>query len=90
VRARRRDNDLRINTATLREREEARQREEEKRREQDHFRRKREQSERDVNRGVNIPQLNTDQMRIVKRGLNALFKTELNAMMEKMMPESER
>jgi hypothetical protein len=90
VRSRRRDHDLRINPATFREQEEARHREDEKRQEQEQFRRKKEQYERNVSRGVNIPQLNTDQMRRVKQGLNALFKTELKPMMERMLPETDR
>jgi hypothetical protein len=62
-----------VNSSAFYEREEARRREEEKRREQDQFRRKREQYERNVSRGVNIPQLNADQMRRVKQGLKTLF-----------------
>jgi hypothetical protein len=79
---------LRVSPAALQEREEARRREEEKRREQDAFRRKGQHFKTNVSRGVNIPQLNGDQMRRVKRGLNALFETELNTMMEKTLTES--
>jgi hypothetical protein len=83
VRARaRRNHSLRINPAIERERAEARRLEEEKRRKQEVLRRKREQYERKVSLGVNIPQLNADQMRRVKHDLSAPFETQLNPMME--------
>jgi hypothetical protein len=50
------------------------------------FRRRREELLECVEQGVNIPQLNADQMRKVKGGLVELFNEEINPMMAKMQP----
>jgi hypothetical protein len=51
------------------------------------FIRKKNHHEANVSRGVNIPQLNAQQMKSVKAGLSDLFKNELNRMIAKMMPD---
>jgi hypothetical protein len=80
---------LRINPELANQRGAQEQAETARRRKCREFTRKKEQYERNISRGVNIPQLNADQMRRVKEGLSALFKWELNPILEDMMPRSD-
>jgi hypothetical protein len=84
-----RDHGLRINPALIAERRQMQQEEEQKQRRQLEYIRKSEQHQRNISRGVNIPQLNSEQMRRVRVGLSDLFRSELNPMMERMFPESD-
>jgi hypothetical protein len=51
------------------------------------FIRKKSQHEKNVSRGVNIPQLNAQQRKNMKNGLSNLFKNELNPMIMRTMPD---
>jgi hypothetical protein len=81
--------DLRINSELANHREAQEQTETTRRRCCQEFIRKKEQDERHISRGVNIPQLNADQMRRVKEGLSDLFEGELNPILEDMMLRSD-
>jgi hypothetical protein len=85
----RRDHDLRMNPRWKEQSE--KRAEEEARRiwKCNEFIKRKEQYERLVSRGVNIPQLNAEQMRKVKVGLSDLFRGELNPILEQMMPRTE-
>jgi hypothetical protein len=85
----RRDHGLRINPALVVQREEAEREAERREQLQREMVTKKEELERNISRGVNIPQLNTDQMRRVKVGLEDLFRSQLNVQMEKFFPETE-
>jgi hypothetical protein len=71
-----------LNAALIVHQEKVQRAEAEKRRIQEDFIRKKEHYEREISRGVNIPQLNVDQIRRVKMSLSDLFKSELNPMLE--------
>jgi hypothetical protein len=49
--------------------------------------RKKEHYENQTMAGVNVPQLNSEQMRKVKQGLSSLFADEINPMLSKFKPE---
>jgi hypothetical protein len=85
----RRDNELRTNPQAAAERERQEHAETERRQKCTEFIRKKEQYERNISRGVNIPQLNAAQMRRVKEGLSDLFRGELNPILEQMMPRTD-
>jgi hypothetical protein len=85
----RRDNSLPIHPAFVVQRQEARRAEFEAIAECEEFLRKKEHSERHISQGVNIPQLNADQMRRVKEGLSDLLKGELNPLSTRMMPRTD-
>jgi 3-dehydroquinate dehydratase len=85
----RRDNSLRINPALVVQREEAQRVELEEIAQREEFVRRKEHYERQISQGVNIPQLNADQMRRVKEGLSDLFKGELNPLLTRMMPRTD-
>jgi hypothetical protein len=78
-----------VNPALIVQQEEVQRAEAEKRRIREDFIRKKEHYEREISRGMNIPQLNADQMRRMKVGLIDLFKGELNPMLEQMMTEGD-
>jgi hypothetical protein len=61
----------------------------ERRRKCQEYNRKKEKYERNIDRGVNIPGLKTDQMRRVKQCQSELFKSELNPILEKMTPKTD-
>jgi hypothetical protein len=85
----RRDHDLRMNPR-WKEQSEKRAEEEARRFSKcNEFIKKKEQYERLVSRGVNIPQLNAEQMRRVKEGLSDLFRGELNPILEQMIPRTD-
>jgi hypothetical protein len=84
-----RDLDLRVNPRLTAERVRQEQEKEERRMRCREYIRKKEQYERYISRGVNIPQLNTEQMRKVKEGLSDLFKGELNPLLEQMMSRTD-
>jgi C-terminal processing protease CtpA/Prc len=76
------DYNLRVNPELAAQRETQDRAEMERRqRYEDHIRKK-EQYERSISQGVNISQLNAEQMRKVKQGLSDLFKGELNPILE--------
>jgi hypothetical protein len=85
----RNDHGLRINPALIIQRRNEERANEADRLRRSEFIKKKEQHQRNIDRGVNIPQLNGQQMRRVKVGLSDMFKGELNPMMEKMMPETD-
>jgi hypothetical protein len=84
-----RDHDLRTNPRWREESEKRAREEAEKDFKCSEFIKKKEQYGRLVSRGVNIPQLNAEQMRRVKEGLSDLFRGELNPILEQMMPKTE-
>jgi hypothetical protein len=51
------------------------------------FVRKREQYLGLIEQGVNIPHLGRDQMRKIRQGLEALFKSDINPLMDEFQPE---
>jgi hypothetical protein len=80
---------LRVNPELAAQREIQKRAEMERRQRCEDYVRKKEQYERSISHGVNIPQLNAEQTRKVKQGLSDLFKGELNPILEQMMPRSE-
>jgi hypothetical protein len=82
-----RESNLRINPAQERERRQQAENDEQEQLTRTQFIRKKQEYERKLNQGVNIPQLNADQMRQVTIGLSDLFKYEINPMTAKMTPE---
>jgi hypothetical protein len=81
------DHSLRQNPTVVMQREAEARISEEKLARRREFIGKKEENERTASRRVNIPQLNSDQMRRVTKGLSDLFRSELNPMIEVMMPE---
>jgi uncharacterized C2H2 Zn-finger protein len=53
------------------------------------FLRKREEYERKTDQGVNIPRLDAQQMRRVKRGLSDLFEYQINPLIEEFQPSAD-
>jgi hypothetical protein len=51
------------------------------------FRRKIDEYLRQMERGVNIPRLNKEQMQKIKTGLEDLFKYEINSFMTELQPD---
>jgi hypothetical protein len=86
----RRDHGLRINPELNAQREEQQRTEEERNWKRQELIRKKEEHEGNISRGVNIPQLNAQQMRKVKEGRGDLFAGELNPLLEQMMPTSDQ
>jgi hypothetical protein len=80
---------LRINPEQVKARRREMRVEEEERVTRDKFIKKKQEHEANVNRGVNIPQLNKEQMRRLKVGLSELFKNEINSMITNMIPEKD-
>jgi hypothetical protein len=80
------ESNLRINPEQVRARRQEMQVDEQERITRETFIRKKQEHEGNVSRGVNIPQLNGEQMRHIKSGLSELFKNEINPMITKMMP----
>jgi hypothetical protein len=78
-----------MNPETPAQRETQEHAEAERRQKRAEFIRKKEQYERNIGRGVNIAQLNADQMCRVKAGLSTLFRGELNPILEEMMPRTD-
>jgi hypothetical protein len=85
----RRDHDLRMNPETAGQREMQERADTERRQKRAKFIRKKEQYERNISLGVNIPQLNAYQMCRVKASLSDLFRGELNPVLEEMMPRTD-
>jgi hypothetical protein len=84
----RRDYDLRTNPQAAAERERQERAETERRRKRTEFIRKKEQYEKNISRGVNIPQPSAYQMQRAKEGLSDLFRGELNPILKQMMPRT--
>jgi hypothetical protein len=49
--------------------------------------RKRDEYQRQMERGVNIPRLNKEQMRKIKTGLEDFFRYEINLLMTELQPD---
>jgi hypothetical protein len=71
---------LRINPAEARERRRQAENNHHEELTRAQFIRKKREYEKKLSQGVNISQLNTEQMRLVKTGVSNLFKHEINPM----------
>jgi hypothetical protein len=79
------ESNLRINLDQMRTRRQNMQADVQERITRDTFIRKKQEHEENRRRGVNIPQLNGEQMRPIRNRLSELFKYEINPMMTKMI-----